>query len=138
MGLFADIVVLSRESIYTTNFMKYGFTPGMGATCILPEKLGLSLAQEMLLTAANFRGAELQQRGIPFAVLPRKDVVPHAMMLAQELADKPRIALVTLKEHLAFDIKSKLDSFIEREVAMHRQTIHEPEVKQRIVQKFGR
>lgn len=71
MGLFADFVVLSRESIYTTNFMKYGFTPGMGATFILPQKLGIGLAEEMLLGARNYRGEELRQRGIPFAVLPR-------------------------------------------------------------------
>ncbi len=32
MGLFADFAILSKESIYTTNFMKYGFTSGMGAT----------------------------------------------------------------------------------------------------------
>ncbi|MCG8366494.1 MAG: enoyl-CoA hydratase-related protein, partial [Pseudanabaenales cyanobacterium] len=32
MGVSADFVILSWESIYTTNFMKYGFTPGMGAT----------------------------------------------------------------------------------------------------------
>lgn len=37
MGLFADIVILSRESVYTANFMKYGFTPGMGATFIVPK-----------------------------------------------------------------------------------------------------
>ena len=44
MGMFADFVILSQESIYTTNFMKYGFTPGMGATLVLPRKLGSSLA----------------------------------------------------------------------------------------------
>ena len=28
LGMFCDFVVMSKESIYTTNFMKYGFTPG--------------------------------------------------------------------------------------------------------------
>jgi polyketide biosynthesis enoyl-CoA hydratase PksI len=137
MGLFSDIVVLSSESVYTANFMKYGFTPGMGATCILPEKLGLPLAQEMLLTAANFRGAELRQRGVPFTVLPRHEVLAHAMKIAGELADKPRAALAALKTHLAAGIRGKLAGLIEREVAMHRQTIHEPDVKERILRRFG-
>ncbi|HEX7312897.1 MAG TPA: polyketide synthase [Pyrinomonadaceae bacterium] len=138
MGLFADIVVLARESVYTANFMKYGFTPGMGATCVLPAKLGTPLAAEMLLTAASFRGAELQQRGVPFAVLPRKDVLPHALNLAEELADKPRAALAALKLHLTAGIRESLDGFIEREVAMHQQTIHEPQVRERIIQRFGK
>lgn len=137
MGLFADIVVLSRESVYTANFMKYGFTPGMGATCVLPEKLGLPLAEEMLLTAAGFRGAELQQRGVPFAVLPRGDVLAHSLEVAAELADKPRAALSALKSHLTAGIRGRLAGYVEREVAMHRRTIHEPEVKERILSRYG-
>ncbi len=64
LGLFADFIILSRESVYTTNFMKYGFTPGMGATYIVPKKLGFSLGTELLLTANNYRGAELEKRGL--------------------------------------------------------------------------
>lgn len=30
MGLFSDFVILSKESVYTANFMKYGFTPEWG------------------------------------------------------------------------------------------------------------
>ena len=74
MGLFADLVILSRESVYTTNFMTYGFTPGMGATWIVPQKLGLTLGGEMLLLGRNYRGEELKQRGVPFPVLPRTEV----------------------------------------------------------------
>ena len=138
LGLFADIVVLSRESVYTANFMKYGFTPGMGATCILPEKLGLQLAQEMLLTAAPLRGADLARRGAPFPVLPRQDVLPHALALATEVADKPRAALIALKAHLTSGIRAKLGGLIESEAVMQRQTIHAAEVKERILDRFGR
>ncbi|NEQ86116.1 MAG: hypothetical protein F6K26_40360 [Moorea sp. SIO2I5] len=51
-GLYADLVVFSQESIYATNFMKYGFTPGLGCTLIVPEKLGV-LGLEMMYTG-NF------------------------------------------------------------------------------------
>src|SRR5690606_24855222 len=81
-GLDSDIVVLSRESVYTTNFMKFGFTPGFGSTYILKEKLGLPLAQEMMFSARNFRGDELARRGVPFAVLPRNEVLNHCIELA--------------------------------------------------------
>lgn len=89
LGLFADFIILSRESIYTTNFMKYGFTPGMGATLILPEKLGIALAEEMLLMAETYRGEHLKERGIPFPVLPRSAVCEHAMTMAKSLLEKP-------------------------------------------------
>ena len=138
MGMFADFVVLARESIYTTNFMKYGFTPGMGSTFILPRKLGISLAEEMMLTAATYRGEELQRRGVPFPVVPRESVLQHSIELARSLAEKPRGSLVTLKNHLVAPLRAQLPRFIEQEVAMHELTFHQPEVRDRIEEFFGR
>lgn len=138
MGMFADFVILARESVYTANFMKYGFTPGMGATFILPKKLGMSLAQEMMLAALTYRGEELQKRGVPFPVLPRADVLNHAAELAKTLADKPRISLVTLKDHLVAPLREQLQEVIDQEITMHERTIHQPEVKDRIETVFGK
>lgn len=138
LGMFADLVVLARESVYTTNFMKYGFTPGMGATFILPKKLGLALSEEMLLTAATYRGEELQKRGIPFPVLPRERVLEHALELARNLAEKSRHSLIVLKDHLVRPLREELASYIEQEIAMHELTFHQPETKARIEMHFGK
>ncbi|WP_031296014.1 polyketide synthase [Pseudogulbenkiania ferrooxidans] len=138
LGLFADLAVLARQSIYTANFMKYGFTPGMGATLVLPEKLGPALAQEMMLGAGNYRGEELQRRGAPFPVLPRESVLPHALELAASLAEKPRQSLVALKRHLSASLRARLPAFIEQELELHEQTFHQPEVRERIEALFGR
>ena len=137
MGLFADFVVLARESVYTANFMKYGFTPGMGSTFILPQKLGISLAEEMMLTAATYRGEELQRRGVPFPVLPRDGVLAHASEIARTLAEKPRVSLATLKAHLVAPLREQLPRFIDQEIAMHELTFHRPEVRDRIDALFG-
>ncbi len=137
LGLFADFPILSRESVYTANFMKYGFTPGMGSTFVLPAKLGLSLAEEMMITARTYRGEELQRRGVPFPVLPRHEVMPYALELARSIADKPRPSLVTLKDHLVAQLRAGLDTVIEQEVAMHDKTFGQPEVKDRIRAFFG-
>ncbi|RRS10440.1 enoyl-CoA hydratase [Pseudoalteromonas sp. J010] len=138
LGMFADIVILSRESIYTTNFMKYGFTPGMGATFVLPKKLGFALAEEMMLSAKNYRGAELQQRGVPFRVMPRAEVMEYAYELASTLAEKPRYSLVTLKDHLVSELRAGLSQAIKSEVVMHDKTFNQPQVKERIAELFGR
>ncbi|NEP77742.1 MAG: acyltransferase domain-containing protein [Okeania sp. SIO3B3] len=135
-GLYADLVVLSQESIYTTNFMKYGFTPGLGCTFIVPEKLG-ALGSEMMYTAQNYRGQELAQRGVSFPVVPRKDVLEVAKKIAYEISEKPRLSLITLKEHLRTQINRKLPEFIEKELAMHKITFHQPEVASRIEKLFG-
>jgi polyketide biosynthesis enoyl-CoA hydratase PksI len=138
MGMFADFVILARESVYTANFMKYGFTPGMGSTFILPQKLGLSLAGEMMLTASTYRGEDLQKRGVPFPVVARDKVLEQALELARTVAEKPRFSLVTLKDHLVLPLRKQLAAFIEDEIAMHALTFHQPEVKQRIETIFGK
>ncbi len=137
LGMFADFPVLSRESVYTTNFMKYGFTPGMGATFVLPKKLGISLAEEMMISARTYRGEELQRRGIPFPVLPRAQLMEYALELASTIAEKPRISLVTLKDHLVASLRAGLPEVIDQEVVMHEKTFHRPEVKDRIQALFG-
>lgn len=137
-GLYADFTILGKENIYTTNFMKYGFTPGMGVTLIVPARLGEAIGNEMLFTARNYRGGELQERGIPLKVVPKNEVFNEAMALARSLADKPRVSLVQLKAHLIADIKAKLPAVIEKELRMHELTFHQPEVAERIDALFGK
>ena len=137
IGLFCDVVVMSRESLYTTNFMKYGFTPGMGATLIVPLKLGPALGDEMLLTAASFRGEDLRRRGVPFAVLPRAEVLERALETAIGIAEAPRLSLVTLKSHLVAETRRRLAGVVRQELAMHELTFAQPEVADRVRRLFG-
>lgn len=137
MGLFCDLVILSRESIYTCNYMNYGFTPGMGATYIVPKRLGASLGAEMLFTGHRYMGAELERRGVPFRILPRGEVLTAALEMARSLAEKPRVSLVALKSNLVAAGRAELAAAIATEVEMHDVTFHQPEVKDRIQKLFG-
>ena len=136
-GLYADFTILGRENIYTTNFMKYGFTPGMGGTLLAPLRLGQTIGNEMLFTAENYRGGELKERGVKVKVVTKSEVLNEALILARSLADKPRLSLVTLKEHFTADIKAKIPEIIKKELKMHKITFHQPEVANRIESFFG-
>ena len=137
MGLFADFVLLARESVYTANFMKYGFTPGFGSTCVYPMKLGQPLAAEFLLTGRSFRGAELAARGVPYEIRPRREVLPAALDLARNLAEKPRRSLVALKNQLVRELRERLPETIEQELAMHDVTFHQPEVRELLMSRYA-
>jgi polyketide biosynthesis enoyl-CoA hydratase PksI len=136
-GLYADFAILGRENIYTTNFMRYGFTPGMGATMMVPLRLGEVVGNEMLYTGENYRGGELKERGIRLKVVPKPDVLPEAVKMARMLAEKPRQSLVTLKSHLNEGIRQQLPAIIQKELEMHHITFHQPEVAERIEALFG-
>lgn len=136
-GLYGDFVVLSRESLYTANFMKYGFTPGMGATLLAPLKLGHFLGNEMLFTARNYRGEELAQRGAGVPVVPRKEVIEYARRMAAVLAEKPRRSLMTMKKHMTSRLRTELPQTIEVELKMHDETFGQEDVAARIQELFG-
>ncbi|MGW8956317.1 polyketide synthase [Paenibacillus sp. NPDC055715] len=137
LGCFADLLVMGEESIYNSIFMKYGFTPGMGATYIIPKKLGEALGNEMLYTAQNYYGSELKERGAPVKIVKKQYVLQVAMDMALELADKPLLTLKALKAHLNRGIKEELQDVIARENDMHRLTFGQPEVLHRIYNGFG-
>ncbi|QPM79764.1 polyketide synthase [Myxococcus xanthus] len=137
LGLFADIVILAEESIYSAVFMKYGFTPGMGSTYILPKRMGEVLGAEMLFTARNYYGLELKARGAQVQVEKKAEVVKVALRIAAELAEKPRLSLSLLKAHLTQTTRQELQRVIAGERAMHRQSFAQPEVREKIEKLFG-
>ncbi|MCX7920830.1 MAG: polyketide synthase [Clostridia bacterium] len=137
-GSFADIIVLAEEAIYNAVFMKYGFTPGMGATYMIPKKFGTLLGHEMLYTAKNYYGRELKERGAPAKIVSKRDVISAAEEIAEELIDKPIGSLKLLKKHLTQEIYRELPLYIEKELHMHEISFAQAEVRERIESKFGK
>lgn len=136
-GCYADFLFLAEECIYSTNFMKYGFTPGMGATYIIPKKMGESLGHKMLYSARNYFGSELKQHNTLVNVVKKQEVITSAFNLAKEFIDKPLTSLKLLKDHLTSKIKIALKEVIEKELLMHEVTFKQPEVKEKIELLFG-
>ncbi len=131
-GCSADIIVMGIECIYAANFMKYGFTPGMGATYIIKKKLGEVLGTEMLFSARNYYGDELKQRGASAKIVKKKEVINSAMRIAGELGKAPLLSLKLLKEHMTYQTRLELPEIISKELAMHKLTFAQPEIKERI------
>ncbi|MBC9915658.1 polyketide synthase, partial [Chitinophaga varians] len=137
MGMFADIVLFSEESHYVSPYMRYGFTPGAGATFIFPYKTGYDLSHETLLTAREYTGNELRSKGLPFPVWPRKELLAAAFRLAEQIAQHPRSSLVALKQQLTNGLSSRVDEACRLELAMHEQTfVGHRDTLQQIEQQF--
>ncbi|WP_444944873.1 SDR family NAD(P)-dependent oxidoreductase [Microbulbifer sp. ZKSA006] len=136
-GLYADICLMAEESIYSANFMQYGFTPGMGATYILGEKLGKNLAMEMMFTAKHFDGKMLKERGATINICRQPSVFNEALRIAKELAKKPRKSLTVLKKEMSGRVLNELLQYIDSEVDMHEKTFTINLVKEAIEDHFS-
>ncbi len=122
MGMFCDFAIFSSESVYVSNYMQFGFTPGAGATLIFSEKFTSKIAQEILLTAREFKGNELKERGICMPVVSRAETVNYAMELANKVATCSRNTLIQLKSLLSHDLRSRIEDTYRQEVEMHEKT----------------
>lgn len=134
-GLFADIIVMATEGMYSANFMRYGFTPGVGSTYILKEKLGMSIANEMMYSAREFTGSELQRRGVDFVYQTREEVLNEAIKIARGIAQNKYKSLCVLKKNLSNRIFKDLMPVIHQEVKMHGDIFEKSElgdIKERI------
>ncbi|WP_225444515.1 beta-ketoacyl synthase N-terminal-like domain-containing protein [Pseudomarimonas arenosa] len=122
LGMFADLCVFSAESRYISPYMQYGFTPGAGSTQIFPATLGADLARETLFTAVEHSGSELLAKGLPHACVPRVDVLPHALALADAIAARAPADVRALKRYFADPGLAVVEDTYARELALHAQS----------------
>jgi acyl transferase domain-containing protein/acyl carrier protein/enoyl-CoA hydratase/carnithine racemase len=138
LGMFTDLPIFSKESVYIVSMMKYGFTPGAGSTLVFPYKLGSDLGREVQYTAREYKGAELQKRGMVYPVLSRGQVLPFAMSVAAELCKASREELLLAKQIHARELRERIDSIYEQELKMHDLTfIGNDRVLERIREEFN-
>lgn len=137
LGFCADIVVMARESRYGTNFMSYGFTPGMGTTRLLEHALSPAVAHELLFTGELRRGVDFAGRSGVNHVVPRADVRALALDVARRIADKPRASLELLKQSLAAPRRRAFSAAVADEARMHALSFRTPETLARIRAEFS-
>lgn len=132
LGIAADIVLMGRESRYSLNFLDLGFTPGMGATVLLEQVLSPAIAHELMFSGEGRLGREFEGRSGINYILPRDEVLPKAVDLAQRIAEKPRYALVALKQTLSAPRRQAFEAARTHESLMHSVCFVQPDVREQL------
>ncbi|XOV79526.1 MAG: amino acid adenylation domain-containing protein [Aestuariibacter sp.] len=122
LGMFADFNFFSQSARYISPYMNLGFTPGAGATFILPRKLGQDLAFESLMFSNELDGRMLQDRNVAMPILAKQQVLESALALANKLSRYSINILLALKRHWSEQSLAQLDEIYDRELAMHEET----------------
>ena len=137
LGLCADIVVIARESRYGCNFMDYGITPGMGTTRVLEQVLSAAVARELLYSGELRRGSAFEGCSGFNHVVPRGSVLAKAQEIAQRIAEKPRLALETLKRGLSERRLKMFEESLALESRMHKTVFADPGIRRRILDEYA-
>jgi polyketide biosynthesis enoyl-CoA hydratase PksI len=110
-----DFLVAAEESRYGFHFVRMGITPGMGLSFLLGARAGATMAREMFFTGKLYRGRELKGRPLFDCIVSRAQVLAEAEILANQIAQSPRLTLLEMKKLLQPD-PVLLDRAMEKEV----------------------
>jgi enoyl-CoA hydratase/carnithine racemase len=112
-----DIRIVNESAKYGFVFTRRGLIPEQNSLWLLPRLVGLSVALELLLTGRLFSGAEAKELGIASRAVPADEVLPTALLLAEEIATHTAPSAVGLTKQLAYQMLGETD----REAAFHRE-----------------
>ncbi|WP_298953624.1 enoyl-CoA hydratase-related protein [uncultured Methylobacterium sp.] len=93
MILHCDLVYVAPSARFRMPFVDLGLVPEAASTYLLPRRVGIPKATELMLLAEAFDGDEAVRLGLANAVVPGDTLVEHALSQAARLAAKPRGAL---------------------------------------------
>jgi len=85
-----------------------GVVPSDGVHVVWPMLLGPNRARHFLMTGAEIDAAEAQRLGIVAEVVPQRQVLERARVIARDLAKKPPLMLRYARAALTQDIKRRL------------------------------
>jgi enoyl-CoA hydratase len=100
VALLADISVCAQEARLGDGHVRLGAAAGDHAAIIWPLLCGMAKARYYLLTGEMISGTEAERIGLVSKVLPRAEVLPESLRIAQGLATGPQLAVRLTKRAL--------------------------------------
>jgi enoyl-CoA hydratase/carnithine racemase len=126
--LHCDLAYAAPEAVFRLPFVDLGIVPEAASTLLLPRRVGLAKASELLLLAEPFDAAEALRLGIVNAIVPAEKLYEHALERARKLAAKPREAIAATRRLIRGDREEVLAA-MHREAAAFRQALGSPAAK---------
>ena len=113
LPLLCDIVLASEDAVFQDSaHFPNGLVPGDGMHIVYPLLMGTNRARYFLLTGQVLSAQEAQEIGLVNEVLPKREVLPRAWALAEELAQRPPLTLRYTRVVLTLHIKRLLQDML--------------------------
>ncbi|MFW5993299.1 MAG: enoyl-CoA hydratase-related protein, partial [Desulfohalobiaceae bacterium] len=117
LALMCDMRVASTQARFAESFLSVGLIPGDGGAFFLPRVVGQAKAAEMTFTARTVFAKEAAEMGLVNRMVEHEELVPRAMDLARQIADKPGAALRMSKRLLRLSQSSSMEQMLEQSAA---------------------
>lgn len=99
LALCCDILVAGETAKFAMPEITLGILPGTGGVFRLPRAVGINKALEMMYLGEPIDAHEALRWGLVNKVVPAGTALEAASALAARIADKPSLALATIKRY---------------------------------------
>lgn len=105
LACYTDIRFVARDAKLTTAAPKLGLPAEYGLSWLLPKLIGLTRANDLLLSGRVFLGGEAESMGLANEALDPADVLPRAISYARLLSEQVSpTAVQATKRQIARDL----------------------------------
>jgi enoyl-CoA hydratase len=115
LAMLCDMIVASESAQFGQPEVNIGVMPGAGGTQRLTKAVGKALAMEIALTGRFFSAQKMMEAGLVNRVVPTELYLQEAVKLAEEIAQKPPVAVRLIKESVNAAFETHLDEGLIRE-----------------------
>jgi 2-(1,2-epoxy-1,2-dihydrophenyl)acetyl-CoA isomerase len=117
LALACDILIASEEAKFAMSFVKIGLIPDMGSYYLVPLRVGVARAKELMFTGDMIDAREAERIGLVNKVVSPEKLEEEVSSLASRLANGPSQAYAMIKAALN-RWPASLESFFEMESSM--------------------
>jgi 2-(1,2-epoxy-1,2-dihydrophenyl)acetyl-CoA isomerase len=121
LALGCDIVLANDAAMFVLGFNKIGLVPDAGATWLLPRLVGRAKALEMALLGDKLSASDAELMGLISCTYPADQLLPQALLVADQLAALPTRALVQTRKLFDDAMQSTLDVALRAESRVQSQ-----------------
>jgi 2-(1,2-epoxy-1,2-dihydrophenyl)acetyl-CoA isomerase len=112
LALACDLVVASDRARFGEVFARIGLIPDGGGIYLLPRRVGLARAKELVFTAEIIEAADAERMGLVNRVVPTGELTAQTQTLARRIAGGPprahAMAKSLLNRSFALDLETSL------------------------------
>lgn len=97
LALACDLIVAADDARFGLPEVKRGLVANAGGLMRLPRQLPFRIAMELVLTGEHIAAKELHRLGFINRLVPKGEALPHAITLAEAIAENGPMALAVSK-----------------------------------------
>lgn len=113
--LACDLVVAAEDAKFVMSYGRVGLSPDAGGTWQLAHRVPRALAMQMMWLPKPQGAREWQQLGLVNEVVDHGHALPHALALAEELAQMAPNAVASVKQLMNEGLDAPLREQLDRE-----------------------